>query len=396
MMFHASPRSLSRPVTTRALPLCALSLWAMTASASAAPAPAPPAAPEAEAPYTTADFALVRKFDAHVHVNTRDPAFIEEARADQFDLLSINVDYPDFPPLKEQAAIADEWHTKDPQHFNYATTFAMAGWTKPGWADAVNASLSKAVADGAVAVKIWKNVGMVERTPDGGWLTINDPVFDPVMARIAELHVPLIAHQAEPLNAWLPLDKMTTENDRSYFAAHPQYHMFRHPEQPGYEILIAQRNQFVARHPEIPFVGAHLASVEWSVDRIARFLDAYPNAVVDMAARMTQLQYQSLRDRPRVLRFLLQYQDRILYGSDLTADAGAPAAAVRKEARDFWRSDWRYLATQDTQTIAAIKSKVPGLALPREVVRKIYFDNAQREFLQRAAPAAARDPAAAR
>jgi predicted TIM-barrel fold metal-dependent hydrolase len=228
---------------------------------------------------------------------------------------------------------------------------------------------------------------MVERDADGGWLTLNDPAFDPVMARIAQLGVPLIAHQAEPLNAWLPLEQMTTENDRSYFAEHPQYHMYLHPDQPAYELLIAQRNQFVARHPEIPFVGAHLASVEWSVDRIARFLDAYPNAVVDMAARMTQLQYQSVRDRPRVRRFMIQYQDRILYGSDLTADPGAPPAAVRKEARDFWRSDWRYLATQDTQTIAAIKSRVPGLALPREVVRKIFFDNAQREFLT---PAAAR------
>ena len=34
---------------------------------------------------------------------------------------------------------------------------------------------------------------------------------------------------------------------------------------------------------------------------LADFLDTYPNAVVDMAARMSNLQYQSNRDREKVL-----------------------------------------------------------------------------------------------
>ncbi len=336
-----------------------------------------------ESPYSMADFGSVRKFDAHVHANLEDSALLAEARVDGFELLSINVDYPDFPPVSDQARIAKALAVRDPARFHFATTFVVKGWTEPGWADAVNAGLTRAVADGALAVKIWKNVGMVEQDAGGRFLSIEDPVFDPVVAHVQELGVPLIAHQGEPYNCWLPLAKMSTENDRSYFAEHPQYHMYLHPELPRYESLMAARDRFVGRHVDLSFVGAHLASLEWDVDRLGAFLDAHPNAVVDMAARMTQLQYQSVRDRARVRRFLIRYQDRILYGTDLTEDPGSVAADARREAHAFWTSDWRYLATRESQWVPAIRARVAGLALPRAVVRRIYHDNAERVFLRR-------------
>ena len=337
----------------------------------------------AEPAYHMADFAQVRKFDAHVHANTPDTALLDQARLDNFEVLSINVDYPDFPPLAVQAQVAKDLSHRDAGRFHYATTFAMQGWSTPGWSDRVNATLRQAVADGAVAVKIWKNVGMVERDARGRYLAIDDPVFDPVIAQVQALNVPLIAHQGEPYNCWLPLEEMTTDNDRSYFTEHPQYHMYLHPELPGYEALMAARDRFVERHPALVFVGAHLASLEWDVDRLARFLDGHPNAVVDMAARMTQLQYQSVRNRQHVRDFLIRYQDRVLYGTDLTADPASRPAEMRREAHAFWRSDWQYLATPDSQWVQSIHAKVAGLALPRSVTRKLYYDNAARIFLHR-------------
>jgi len=231
---------------------------------------------------------------------------------------------------------------------------------------------------------------MVERNAQGHLIMIDDPGFDGVMAHIEARHVPLIAHQAEPKNCWLPLEAMTTENDRSYFREHPEYHMFLHPEMPSYEDLMAARDRFVAHHPGLSFVGAHLASLEWSVDVLAKFLDAYPNATVDLAARMTQVQYQSKADREKVRRFFIRYQDRLLYGTDLTEDP--PTADERaqnppidmqefpKEADAFWRSDWIYLATGATQRIDAIEASVEGLALPKSVIDKIYYRNARRVF----------------
>lgn len=340
------------------------------------------AASEQAATYSLADFAEVAKFDAHVHANSSDPALIAQARADGFELLSINVDYPDFPPLAQQAEIAHTFLERFPQRFHYATTFSMRGWDTPGWAERVNAAIAREHANGAVAVKVWKNIGMSFRDADGELVMIDDAGFRPVWNKIRGLGIPLIGHQGEPRNCWLPLDQMTTANDRAYFANHPQYHMYLHPEMPSYEDQMAARDRMVAANPTLAFVGAHMASLEWSVDELARFLDSHPNAVVDLAARMTQVQYQSVRDYDKVRDFFIRYQDRLLYGSDLTQAPGSDPAEFRRQAHAFWLSDWRYLATAESQRIDDIDADARGLALPRSVIDKIYRENARRVFLE--------------
>jgi hypothetical protein len=340
--------------------------------------------------YTAADFSEVHKFDAHVHANSDDRRFLDLAVKDGFEILSINVDYPDFPALQQQAEIAHKLQAADPANFHYATTFSMQGFGGADWSAHTVKYLDAELDRGAVAVKVWKNVGMVEKDASGHLIMLDDPGFDAVMHHLEERKIPLIAHQAEPKNCWLPLDQMTTENDRSYFREHPEYYMYLHQEMPSYETLMAARDRFVARHPALSFVGAHMASIEWSVDELAKFLDAFPNATIDLAARMSQVQYQSQRNYTKVRDFFLRYQDRILYGSDLTAEPpGAneraqnpPTSSVQfaKEADEFWRSDWLYLATSKSQRVEAIQAQVKGLGLPKSVIDKIYYSNARRVF----------------
>lgn len=330
--------------------------------------------------YTVADFARVKKFDSHVHVNVSDPAFVDAAKADGFELLSINVDYPAFPSLADQAAVAHTFHDADPAHFHVATTFSMAGFGKPDWAAATNAHLDEEFGRGAVAVKIWKNVGMVEKDAAGNYISLDDPGLDPVIAHIASAKKVLINHQGEPRNCWLAMDQMTSNNDRAYFSEHPEYYMYVHPDQPRYEDLMAVRDRFVTRHPELKFVGAHFASLEWSVDEAAKFLDAHPNASIELAARISQIQYQSVRDYDKVRNFFIEYQDRIMYGTDLTLNPGEDTASFRQVAHNYWLSDWTYLATPETQHVADISGDPKGLALPKSVIDKIYYANARREY----------------
>ena len=371
---------LSRLLATGALTL----LCACTESKpDPAPAPAQPAIAAEPAHYSMDDFAHVRKFDAHVHVNVTEPAFLEQARDDGFELMSINVDYPDFPKLADQRAAAlAQLRAQDaykPARIYWATTFSMKGFGKPDWAKQVSAGLAADAAEGAKAVKIWKNVGMQEKAA-GKLIMLDDPAISPVADQVQKLGITLIGHQGEPHNCWLPLEQMTTDNDREYFKNHPQYHMYLHPEMPGYEDQIKARDNFVAAHPQLRFVGAHLGSLEYDVDRIAAFLDRFPNASVDMAARMSQVQYQSVRDIEKVRAFFVRYQDRLLYGTDLTLNPGDNPADFKREAHNVWTRDWRYLATDESQRVEIIKADVPGLALPREVIDKVYYRNAVRAF----------------
>src|ERR1700742_4315426 len=90
--------------------------WAVCVEATAAGPPA--------TTYTAADFVQVRKFDSHVHANTDDHHFLDIARKDGFELLSINVDYPDFPTLATQAKVAHGLQAADPNRFHFAPTFS--------------------------------------------------------------------------------------------------------------------------------------------------------------------------------------------------------------------------------------------------------------------------------
>jgi len=338
--------------------------------------------PDAQSTYSMADFAAARKFDAHTHVNSLDSGgLLEQAARDGFEILSINVDYPAFNPHEEQYRMALALQQREPQRFHFAATFSMEGWGSPGWSERVAAHLQEAVDHGARAVKVWKNIGMSFRDANGKLVMLDDPGFDPVWRQIAALGVPVIGHLGEPRNCWLPLDQMTTENDRGYFREHPEYYMYLHPEMPSYEDQIAARDRFLDRAPRnLRFDGAHLASLEWSVEQLARFLDKYPQAVVDMAARMTNVQAQSSEQPQAVREFFVRYQDRILYATDLTQGADTPAAEVAQEAATRWRSDWKYLATGESQQIEDLRQDVRGLSLPRAVIDKIYYTNAQSAF----------------
>ena len=330
--------------------------------------------------YTMADFNRVTKIDVHVHANSESTGFVEQAQADNFRLLSINVDYPDFPALEQQAKIAEHFVLQHKGVFNYATTFSMLGSDLPEWQQQVTTSIDRAVEHGAIAVKVWKNIGMDFRDKNQQLVMIDDAKLDPIFTHIQDLGIPLIGHQGEPKNCWLPVEEMTVNNDKEYFANHPQYHMYKHPEMPSYEDQMQARNNMLNKHPDMHFMGAHLASIEWSVDQLAAFLDQYPNAVVDLAARMGQVQYQSKLDREKVRNFFINYQDRILYATDLTQSPDSDAEVFKQQAHSKWLEDWQYLVTEQELTVPEVDGVIQGLALPKEAVDKIYALNAQKFF----------------
>ena len=227
---------------------------------------------------------------------------------------------------------------------------------------------------------MWKNIGMSLRNADGSYVMPDDSRLEPLIARLERDHIVLLGHQAEPRNCWLPLAQMTVRSDREYFREHPQYYMYEHPEMPTHAAILAARDRMLSAHPELRFDGVHLASLEWDVDRVAEFLDRFPNADVDVAARVVHLEYQSASNRQKVRRFLIRYQDRILYGSDAAYGPEEADATELAALHADWLQDWRFLVTSDRMHSDDFDAGFRGLRLPRTVVDKIYRRNAERLF----------------
>jgi hypothetical protein len=331
--------------------------------------------------FTKDDYQSVLKIDTHAHIDTDKGFFEEQAIRDNFKLLTINVDHSDSAAVINQHSIALNSIKKYPTVY-YAATFYFdtTGFGTETWSKKVISRLENNIAGGAVSVKIWKNIGMTARDRNGKFIMIDDPAIEPVINFIISRNLPITGHLGEPRNCWLPLNEMTVSGDSSYFAENPQYHMFLHPEYPSYEDQINARDNLLEKHPDLVFVGCHLGSLEWNVDELARRLDKYPNMAVDMAARICHLQYQSARDRKKVRDFCIKYQDRLLYGTDLSDEGSGSVQELANNIHETWLDDWKYFTSDDKMTSRSFRGEFQGLQLPKEVVRKIYSENAIRWY----------------
>src|SRR5690606_1330680 len=145
-----------------------------------------------------------------------------------------------------------------------------------------------------------------------------------------------------------------------------------------YEDQIAARDRMLERNPELIFIGAHMGSLEWSVDELAKRLDKFPNMSVDLAARIGQVFSQTIGDREKVREFFIKYQDRILYATDLADEGNEDPERLKKEMHHTWILDWQFFVTDDIMTSDRVNEEFKGLKLPRKVVDKIYYGNAKK------------------
>jgi predicted TIM-barrel fold metal-dependent hydrolase len=201
---------------------------------------------------------------------------------------------------------------RHPERFAWCTSFDLPRFDDPHYAERVIAELERDVADGAVACKVWKNIGMELRDDGGDFVLLDHPILAPVFAHLERRRLPVILHVGEPLACWQPLDEASPHHD--YYSEHPEWHMHGRAGVPSWESLLFARDRVLARHPRLAVVGAHLASIEHDVVELGRRLDRFPNLAVDTGGRLLDL---ALQDPAKVRAFFERYSDRILYGSDI-------------------------------------------------------------------------------
>lgn len=327
--------------------------------------------------YKAADFEKVPKIDVHFHYDTENVRYLQFADSLNFRIVSPNVDTE--MPIDEQLKITASVKQQYPDKFTFLGTFSVDRFNKADFVEKTIARIDECMKLGASGIKIWKNIGMDLKDTTGCFIMIDDPAFDPIFNYLEENKIPVLAHLGEPKDCWLPENEMTMENNRRYYTNHPQYHMFLHPEAPSYENQIDARDNLLRKHPKLIFAGAHLGSLEWSVDEIAKRMNQFPNFSVDISARIGHLQYQALTNREKVRNFIIRYQDRIMYGTDgAVHENDTDYLAVTNGLRNWWFEQWLFLATDSLMAVKNIGGEtVEGLQLPSEVIDKIYCGNAE-------------------
>jgi predicted TIM-barrel fold metal-dependent hydrolase len=253
------------------------------------------------------------------------------------------------------------------------TTIDPYDLERPGFVARVNKRLNADFEAGAIAVKLYKVVGMEVRRKDGRYVLPDDAAFSPIFDNIAAHHKSVLAHVAEPDSCWKAPDPASP--DYSYYNEDPEEYAYRHPEWPRKEAILAARDHLLQLQPNLKVVGAHLGSMEVDVDQIAQRFDKYPNFAVDTAARVDYLMMQAPE---KVRAFLIRYQDRVLYGTDNVLYPPDKTDNVLRDWAGRYARDWRYFAGD--ADVKFEQGTTKGLHLPKEVLRKLYHDNAVKWF----------------
>lgn len=241
-----------------------------------------------------------------------------------------------------------------------------ASWDcqRPDFARRVAAELARAKERGASGVKIFKQFGLEYKNSDGSLIKIDDPRWDGIWGACGELGLPVLIHVADPAAFFVPID--VTNERWEELHRHPEWSFFG-PQFPQREDLLAALLRVVQKHPKTNFISAHTASNAEDLSEVGRWLDRCPNLYLDIASRIGEMGRQPFSAR----RFFIQYQDRILFGTD----GPWPEERVRLY--------WRFLETEDENFPYSERPFPPqglwniyGVNLPDEVLRKVYFENA--------------------
>lgn len=315
------------------------------------------------------------KIDAHIHFNADRDHLLQLASDYNFSLLTINTEVPEFPSVTRQRELAKKYRDASRSRLFFATTVITDDIFEDNWAENAIAQLTKDISDGACGVKFWKNIGMSIRRPDGSFLMLDDEKLKPVFDYLENNEIPVLGHQGEPKNCWLPIYEMTVKSDREYFGSHPEYHMYKHEECPGYWKHIEARDRILERHPDLKFVGLHLGSLEWNLDEITKRLLQFPNFAIDLAERINHLYGHAAEDHSRVTQFFEQFQDRIIYGTDIIDDPKQSPDQVGSNLQRRWQTHWQFFATDKSLSSPEISRNFRGLNLSKPLLEKIYRTN---------------------
>jgi uncharacterized protein len=229
---------------------------------------------------------------------------------------------------------------------------------------------------GAVGIgEINKSLGTAFVDPEGKLLEIDDPRLDPIWDEAGRLGMPVLIHVGDPPAFFQPVDE---HNERyEELSEFPEWSRAG-PGVPTFQHLMEARERLVARHPGTIFIGAHIGSNEDDLAYAGQLLDRYPNYYVDMAARVAGLGRQPYTAR----RFLIKYQDRVLFATD--GGEGMADSDPGWTPERFFRSHFEFLETANEfieypqWPQSQGRWRVYGVDLPPEVLQKIYTANIER------------------
>ncbi len=251
-------------------------------------------------------------------------------------------------------------YSKYGNRFELWCGFDNTGYDKSGYGPEAVKELERCFNKGAKGVGELMYKGKVNRSPSSGrsMMLPDDPREDLLFEKCAELGIPVNLHISE--DKWM-YEKMDSTNDGLMNAS--KWQIKSDDGSKSHEEMLERLENTLKKHPKTTFVAAHLANCCADLSVLGKYFDKYPNFYADVSAR-----FGEIAPIPKfVSEFFEKYQDRIVYGTDMTFD------------EKMFRVTFRILETADEhfyENMFGYHWPLYGFALSDNTLKKLYKDNA--------------------
>lgn len=250
--------------------------------------------------------------------------------------------------------------------------FTQIDWSKiddPNFSAEMVTQIDDAVRRGARGLKILPDLGSDVKDKTGHLIPVDDLRLDPIWEECGRLGIPVAIHTGNPDAFFSPLDR---HNERYEELSEIPNWAPPGPQFPTKGKLLAERNHVIEKHPHTTFIALHVANWAENLDAVSQWLDKYPNMYVEFGAAQAELGRQPRRAR----KFFIDYQDRILFGTDFDPLEQTYATFCRwLETADEY---FPYAASYPKQG----RWMIYGMELPDDVLENVYHKNADGIFAQ--------------
>ena len=228
----------------------------------------------------------------------------------------------------------------------------------------VLAQIETLLAEGFKVAKTWFGPRWRDWHSVAEGFRVDHPRLAPVYEALVERDIPFIIHMGDP----------------------DTYYGNQYKDSAKYgtkEGHLLELENLLGRYPGLRFQIPHFAAQPeiHRLPHLAEWMERYPNFVVDTASSRWMARELS-KDTEKSREFIMRYQNRILFGTDLFA----------RKSDDLHYYDGRYVAQRilfetcergtplpfnDADTEDTGGTFINGLDLPEGVLRKLYWENAK-------------------
>lgn len=239
--------------------------------------------------------------------------------------------------------------------------FDYTGYDEPGYGPEAVRELERCFKNGAKGVGevMFKGKGIPPSSSNRSIMLPDDPRLDLLFEKCAELKLPVNLHISE--DKWM-YERMDSTNDGLMNASEWEVKIENGAK--THEEMLKRLENTLKKHPRTTFIAAHLANCCADLTVLGNYFDKYPNLYADISAR-----FGEIAPIPRFVHdFLEKYQDRIVYGTDMSF------------SERIYRVTFRILETTDEHFyetgLFGYHWPLYGLYLSDKTLKKLYRDNA--------------------